>query len=824
MRRAVIRLVVVLFCTLTAAYAFLSASPFSYQEFVRPRMFGTGVFSRWHVVAYWVCLLLAVVDLTAASSGRRLPRRGTMAFAAVWTAVGAYLTVHPVLPTLTDDHRSLAVGMAALVPLIWLAAIDHWAATSWLVRQQPVPPVDRLAIDGRWFVAATGSGLLTIALYAVPLPLAMRGQFEPDLQTRGLVIGLVWTLAEYTGIACAAFLVLAVVIRVCRRAGFGVQYACVFALLTVLASCLVQRAVCDTLGLAGAWSAAVSASCALAIVATWGAFRLRRWSDRNAALTSPFDAFFSPPADAPLDARDLLPFLLIGGSAWALWAVSRTIDWDFLLLKTSVVVLWILAFDRLAGVTPPIQVPDWVIAVVCAAPIAAYVTAPWVDARIDSVELPLRHVLDRYIVYNPSFRLVDGALRRPTRDTFNRFVRENSGLPSSATAEPPDQNFVAALAPVAHQPPPSIFVFIIDSLRPDYLSAYNPAVAFTPRIASFAAESVVFRNTFTRYGGTGLALPSIWMGAAGVHKQYVKPFAPTNTLEKLIIANDYHRVMSVDVIMEQLLLPWPRSTELDRGVRTMDYQFCRTLDELERAVPAIDDGRPLFGYSLPQDLHISNIMTASVPVGESYPGFHAPYAARVHQIDRCFGTFVDFLKRRNLYDHSTIVLTADHGEMLGEEGRWGHVYYLFPQVLKVPLIVHLPAAGSVEVPPDLDAIRFSTDIAPTLYEVLGYRPSPANPLMGRSLLDKDEVASSARRRGVYVVAASYAPVYGVVRRNGRRLYIVDAVTGNDYAYDRAPSGAWKPLAVSDGMRAINQRVIREHIDTIRRVYHMNPSH
>jgi arylsulfatase A-like enzyme len=231
--------------------------------------------------------------------------------------------------------------------------------------------------------------------------------------------------------------------------------------------------------------------------------------------------------------------------------------------------------------------------------------------------------------------------------------------------------------------------------------------------------------------------------------------------------------------------------------------------------------RPVFGYSLPQDLHLSNIMTASVPAGESYPGFHAPYAARVRRLDRCFGAFVDFLKREQLYDRSVIVLTSDHGEMLGEAGRWGHAYYLFPEILRVPLIIHLPAGVRPGGRIDLGALTFTTDIAPTLYAALGYQPRASNPLMGQSVTPGSEESALARRRGVSVVAASYSPVYGVVRRNGRRVYIIDAVSNSEYAYDRDASGTWRAIAIDKGMRTINQRVIREHIDTIRRVYRMD---
>jgi arylsulfatase A-like enzyme len=168
-----------------------------------------------------------------------------------------------------------------------------------------------------------------------------------------------------------------------------------------------------------------------------------------------------------------------------------------------------------------------------------------------------------------------------------------------------------------------------------------------------------------------------------------------------------------------------------------------------------------------------------------------------------------------------IVLTSDHGELLGEDGRWGHAYYLFPQILQVPLIIHLPEGVRPSGPIDLGAAVFTTDIAPTLYAVLGYDPRPSNPLMGQSILTGGVDAALARRRGVHVVAASYSPVYGVIRRNGRRVYIVDAVSNTEYAYDRDTSGAWRAIAIDSGVRTINQRAIREHIDTIRRVYRMD---
>ena len=140
--------------------------------------------------------------------------------------------------------------------------------------------------------------------------------------------------------------------------------------------------------------------------------------------------------------------------------------------------------------------------------------------------------------------------------------------------------------------PPHIFLFVIDSLRRDYVSPYNPAVTFTPAIGQFAADSFVFERAMTRYAGTALAVPSIWAGSMLIHMLDQRPFDSRNALLALLDADGYRRVMSVDHIMRELLPPGSASVELDRGVAPMDCDFCRTMRELEaRLAEASDDPR-----------------------------------------------------------------------------------------------------------------------------------------------------------------------------------------------------------------------------------------
>jgi arylsulfatase A-like enzyme len=292
-----------------------------------------------------------------------------------------------------------------------------------------------------------------------------------------------------------------------------------------------------------------------------------------------------------------------------------------------------------------------------------------------------------------------------------------------------------------------------------------------------------------------------------------------DALEKLLDANGYRRFLGLDSVLTELLVKSGSIDELDPGAATKEYEFCSTLDQLESKLATVDPSVPFFSYALPQDVHLSR-MPKTVETGPDYQAFFAPYATQVHSIDACFGRFIDTLKRRGLYERSLVILTADHGELLGEDGRFGHSFYLFPQVIQIPLIVHLPSALGRMASTDVDAVSLTTDITPTIYTALGYSPVRANDLMGRSLLDTGDRASRSRRREPVVIAASYGAVYAVLRHNGRRLYIADAVKGGDYAYDRDASGRWIEIDVSNGLRTVNQFIIRQHLDEVARVFRL----
>ncbi|MEP6914895.1 MAG: sulfatase-like hydrolase/transferase [Acidobacteriota bacterium] len=788
----------------------MASSTFASLQFLKPRVFPwVGVFSDWHAVACWGWLMLVV-----SVSWRDLRRPDRAGRLAIFLLTGcAAITVgnalYPVLPGLSGGAAPVLVGILALAPLIGLAAIDHVVAFSFLERQTcPVTEDALRSFEGRLFAVTGTAALFTTAVYAALASLALSDAFEPDLMTPGLASGLTWSLVDHLWVACATFLAIAAIGRL-ARGRFLLQYGLLCALLATIFAVAFQRLAGDSIGLIGGAGTLAAGAFGVSLVGTWTGLRLRRLQEKGKALGSALDAFIGPQHPGGLTAAGCLAIAATAGLAYACIVVTHRADWDFVLLKSGVVAVWTVIFGVVYRITSgPVRAPTWSIALICLAPLM-------IQQGI-SPSPTARRWLARYAVYNPSFRFTQDLLHHGSATpAFDRFLRAHTGIPEDVP--PVDVDFVRGLTRSPIDPKPLIFLFVIDSLRPDYLGAYNPAVRFTPRLDAFAAESLVFRNAFTRYGATGMSVPAIWAGSVILHKQYVHPFHPMNALEKLLDANGYRRFLGLDSVLQQLLLRSDNLDELDRDRTTMGYEFCSTLDQLESKLASADPHLPIFAYSLPQDVHMSRL-PRSVEAGPEYQAFHAPYATKVHAIDACFGRFIDTLKARGVYDRSLVILTADHGEMLGEDGQVGHSYHLFPPIVQIPLIVHLPSALNRVASVDVDAVSLSTDITPTIYSALGYRPEHTTPLMGRSLLATNDSVSRERRRESVVIAASYGPVYAVLRHNGRRLYIADAIKGGDLAYDRDLDGRWRTVDVTPGQRTINQFLIRQHIDEVTRVF------
>jgi arylsulfatase A-like enzyme len=131
-------------------------------------------------------------------------------------------------------------------------------------------------------------------------------------------------------------------------------------------------------------------------------------------------------------------------------------------------------------------------------------------------------------------------------------------------------------------------------------------------------------------------------------------------------------------------------------------RWCRELPDADRLAR-----KGLFTHAMPSRL---------TPEERAYVA--ATYDGQIAVMDAAFGRFIETLKARGRYENALIVVTSDHGELLGEHEQMGHGgRMMYEGLLHVPFVVKLPGAsrprGVVHDPVQL------VDILPTVVAAVG---------------------------------------------------------------------------------------------------------
>jgi arylsulfatase A-like enzyme len=97
----------------------------------------------------------------------------------------------------------------------------------------------------------------------------------------------------------------------------------------------------------------------------------------------------------------------------------------------------------------------------------------------------------------------------------------------------------------------------------------------------------------------------------------------------------------------------------------------------------------------------------------------ACYYASITEIDAEFGRILDRLEAAGQMENTLVVLTSDHGELLGSHGLYCKNYSAAEEIYNVPLVVAGPgvATGATS-----DARVGLHDLCPTLLEMVGLAP------------------------------------------------------------------------------------------------------
>ena len=113
---------------------------------------------------------------------------------------------------------------------------------------------------------------------------------------------------------------------------------------------------------------------------------------------------------------------------------------------------------------------------------------------------------------------------------------------------------------------------------------------------------------------------------------------------------------------------------------------------------------------------------------EPYGSRLAPYDAEIAFVDAQLGRLLDAIAERGELERTLVVVTADHGESLGEHGEATHGVFIYDATTRVPLLLSHP---SLALGKRVSEVVSSVDISPTCLELLGIECERA--FDGRSL-------------------------------------------------------------------------------------------
>jgi arylsulfatase A-like enzyme len=154
------------------------------------------------------------------------------------------------------------------------------------------------------------------------------------------------------------------------------------------------------------------------------------------------------------------------------------------------------------------------------------------------------------------------------------------------------------------------------------------------------------------------------------------------------------------------------------------------------------------------------------------------YYGAVTMVDRNIGRILHHLRSRGGLDDTLVIFTSDHGEMLGDRGRY-HKGRAYEQAARVPFLVRYPewfAPGS-----ESNELIDLLDILPTCLDAAGLEYSgDSAALPGGSI--RPGTRSRDRTR-ITVSGGGESENRWVMHRDGSRKYVYNYAGGHEELYD-----------------------------------------
>ena len=279
----------------------------------------------------------------------------------------------------------------------------------------------------------------------------------------------------------------------------------------------------------------------------------------------------------------------------------------------------------------------------------------------------------------------------------------------------------------------NVLLVTIDTLRADHVGSYGYHEASTPTIDALARRGVRFETAVAHAPLTGPSHASILTGQTPLGHGFrnnsgfiLAPGAKT-------VAQDFRNAGYYTAGFVSGF-PLDRRFGFDRGFETYDDRLPKGNDR--RRTPYVERFADATTDAVLRWLSTANPREAPQPapwfLWVHYYDPHAPYeppaadlADRYRQspydgeiafVDRQLGRLLQTLDAKGETSRTMVLVTADHGESLGEHGEGTHGIFLYDATLRVPWIMAGPQIAAGRVSP---TVARSIDVLPTLLDYAG---------------------------------------------------------------------------------------------------------
>jgi choline-sulfatase len=289
---------------------------------------------------------------------------------------------------------------------------------------------------------------------------------------------------------------------------------------------------------------------------------------------------------------------------------------------------------------------------------------------------------------------------------------------------------------------PDVLLVTIDTLRADHVGSYGDAAAVTPNLDALARRGVRFETALSHVPLTGPSHTSILTGrtppAHGFRNNGGYVLAPTlRTAAEDFKQAGYHTAAFVSGF------PLDRRFGFDRGFEIYEDHLPRGNDKrrtpyVERDAtgttdavlrwltvpPARSNGAPWFMW-----IHYYDPHAPYEPPADLADRFRdEPYDGEIASVDRELARVLTAIEQRGELGKTIVLVTADHGESLGEHGEGAHGLFVYDATLRVPWIMAGPGIAQGRSSPTVARL---IDVLPTLQDYAGL--PRRNDVEGRSL-------------------------------------------------------------------------------------------